>query len=223
MNNFDNQRHIRLILADDHKVMREGLASLIVNDFNMEVIGQAETGREAIDLTIQLKPDLVLMDITMPDMNGIEATRYILEQLPEMKIIALSMHADKRFVMEVINAGASGYLLKHSAADELERAIKSVIRGHTYISPDVTGIVIKELRETKQNHEQPETVVLSVREREILQLVAEGKSTKDIAAILNVSASTVESHRNNVMSKLGLYSIAELTKYAIREGLTSLE
>lgn len=203
--------------------MREGLASLIVNDFNMEVIGQAETGREAIDLTIQLKPDLVLMDITMPDMNGIEATRYILEQLPEMKIIALSMHADKRFVMEVINAGASGYLLKHSAADELERAIKSVIRGHTYISPDVTGIVIKELRETKQNHEQPETVVLSVREREILQLVAEGKSTKDIAAILNVSASTVESHRNNVMSKLGLYSIAELTKYAIREGLTSLE
>jgi len=214
---------IRLVLADDHEVMRNGLASLIINEFHMQVVGQAETGRDAVALTEQLKPDIVLMDISMPDMNGIEATRLILERAPETKILALSMHADKRFITEMMNVGAVGYLLKHSAVDELERAIKEIMRGHVYITPAVTGIVVQEFREAKQQQHPAESQTLSPREREVLQLIAEGKSSKEIAAVLNLSVKTTESHRNNIMSKLGLYSVAELTKYAIREGITSLD
>ncbi len=207
--------------------MREGLASLIINEFKMIVVGQAETGHEAVRLSTELLPNLVLMDVSMPDMNGIEATRLILQQHPTIKIIGLSMHADKRYIMEMMTVGAAGYLLKHSAADELEWAIKEVMKGHRYISPAITGLVLNEftdLKHTNHNHKTPiETNALTLREREVLKLLAEGKSSKEVASILNLSVKTTESHRNNIMTKLNLFSIAELTKYAIREGLTTLE
>ncbi len=207
--------------------MREGLASLIMNDFKMTIVGQAETGSEAIRLSAEIKPQLVLMDVSMPDINGIEATRLILQQQPSIKIIGLSMHADKRYIMEMMTVGAAGYLLKHSAADELEWAIKEVLRGHRYISPAITGIVLSEFSDGKNSSTNSKNTVetngLTLREREVLMLLAEGKTSKEIATLLNLSVKTTESHRTNIMSKLGLFSIAELTKYAIREGLTPLE
>lgn len=224
MNNKTQYQQTRLLLVDDHKIMREGLASLITNEFHMEVVDQAETGRQAIALTEQHTPDIVLMDVSMPDMNGIEATRLILDKFPKTKIIALSMHADKRFIMEMMNVGAAGYLLKHAASDELEWAIKEVMKGHTFISPAITGIVIQEYREVKHRERTAsDSVSLSAREREVLQLIAEGKTAKEISALLMLSVKTTETHRTNIMTKLGLYSIAELTKYAIREGITSLD
>ena len=208
---------VRIILAEDHRITREGLVNLLQERPDMEVVGEAENGREAVKLASELSPDLVIMDVTLPDLNGIDATRIITSGSNNTKVIALSMYSDKQFVQGMIQAGASGYLLKDCAFEELVSAIQAVIQGDTYLSPGIAGIVVQDYL----NRSSADTV-LTNREREVLQLIAEGKSTKEIAACLGVSVKTIETHRRQIMEKLGIFSIAELTKYAIREGLTSL-
>ncbi len=213
---------IKIILADDHKIIREGLKALLEKQEGMEVIAEAQDGISTVRLTKRLLPDIVIMDIGMPDMNGIDATRSIISETQGVKIIALSMHSDRRFVLEMLKAGASGYLLKDSAFEELALAINTVISGQPYLSPKITDVVIKEYIHTIPKNEESAFTTLSKREREVLQLIAEGKSTKQIASYLNVSVKTIETHRQQIMEKLNIHSIAELTKYAIKEGITSL-
>ena len=201
-------------------MMREGLKSILESELGYSVIAQAANGRETVQLVKSHAPDLVIMDISMPELNGIEATRQIMLELPGTKVIALSMHADKRFVGEMLSAGASGYLLKQSAMDELHQAIQTVLAGKTYISPEIAGVVIQEYVQMKKGGDREE---LTAKEREVLQLIAEGLSTKEIALKLSVSVPTIETHRQHIMAKLHLHTVAELTKYAIRTGLTSLE
>ncbi len=214
---------IRIILADDHKIVREGLRSLIEKEPDMEVAGETNNGRETVAAVRKLLPDIILMDVSMPDMNGIEATRRIVTEFPEVKILALSMHSDRRFALEMLKGGASGYLLKDSAFEELAQAVRAVMSGHTYLCHRVADIVIKDYMQLTAEEKDSVFSTLTVREREVLQLIAEGKSTKDIAAALKVSVKTIETHRQQIMEKVGTRSIAELTKYAIREGITSLE
>lgn len=214
---------IRIIIADDHTLMREGLRSILENELHLHVVGQADTGRSAVELTRRLKPDVVIMDISMPDLNGVEATRQILSINPSTKVIALSMHADKRYVSAMLSAGASGYLLKHSAVDELYRAICMVSENKTYVSAEVAGVVVQDYIRHLKNGKGADTKPLTAKEREILQLIAEGHTMKDIAGRLNVSVPTIETHKQHIMEKLNLHTIADLTKYAVREGLSSLE
>lgn len=213
---------IKVLVADDHKVVREGLRTLIEKQPGMEVIAEAENGRMALKLIKKLSPDIALMDIAMPDLNGIEATRQIVAEAPSTKVIALSMHSDRQFVTRMMSAGASGYLLKDCAFEEVARAIRSVMARQIYLSPKIVSIVVKAfLRRSEPSDSM--LSVMSPREREVLQLIAEGKTTKQIALRLHISAKTVDTHRRNIMDKLDIHSIAELTKYAIREGLTFLE
>ena len=214
---------VRIILADDHKIMREGLRALLAKQKEIEVIAEADSGRGVIELCSQLHPDVVVIDISMPDLNGIDAARQITRQAPDIKVIALSMHSDKKYVKEMLAAGASGYLLKDAAFEELGMAIATVLKNKTYLSPQITDTVVKDYVNENVPHNSIASTALSAREREVLQLIAEGKSTRDIAAKLYVSVKTIETHRKQIMDKLGLNSIAELTKYAIREGLTSVE
>ena len=213
----------RIILADDHVIMREGLRALLEKQPGVEVIAEAKNGRTTIELSRELKPDLIIMDIAMPDLNGIEATRQIITESPGVKVIALSMHSDRKFVREMLSAGASGYMLKDSAFEELGKAISTVNDNQTYLSPGVADTVVKDYLGKIVASNSKSSLVLTSREREVLQLFAEGKTTKEIASLLFVSIKTIETHRRLIMDKLGLSSIAELTKYAIREGLTSLE
>lgn len=213
---------VRIILAEDHRITREGLVNLLEERSDMQVVGEAENGREAVRLATELSPDLVIMDVTMPDLNGIDATRIITSGSNNTKVIALSMYSDKQFVQGMIQAGASGYLLKDCAFEELVSAIQAVIQGDTYLSPGIAGIVVQDYLNKLTTDRSSADTVLTNREREVLQLIAEGNSTKEIAARLTVSVKTVETHRRQIMEKLGIFSIAELTKYAIREGLTSL-
>lgn len=214
---------IRILLVDDHKITREGLRSLLEKQQDMDVVAEAENGRTAVRLAHELLPNVVIMDVTMPDLNGVEAARQIVGKVPDAKIIALSMHSDSLFVTEMLRSGASGYLLKDCAFDELALAIRAVASGKTYLSPSISGVVVEDYlhRLTKTNFSSSE--VLTDREREVLQLMAEGKSTKQIALKLNISVKTVETHRRQIMNKLDIHTVAELTKYAIRKGLTSLE
>ena len=214
---------IRILLADDHKIMREGLRSLIEKNPDMEVVAEAENGRTAVQLVRRLRPDVVIMDVGMPDMNGMEATRRIIDQLPGVKVVALSIHSDKRFVAGMLSAGASGYLLKDCAFEELEHAIRATIGYRIYLSNGIAGIVVEDYVRHLQKADSSAFSVLTVREREVLQLLAEGKTTKQIAFNFNVSVKTIETHRRQIMDKLDVHSIAELTKYAIREGLTNLK
>ncbi len=214
---------VRIILADDHKIMRDGLRALLEKQPGMEVVAGAEDGRTAVQLAREFKPDVMLMDITMPDLNGIDATRQIVAESPGVKVVALSMHSDSRFVAGMISAGVSGYLLKDCAFEELTRAISAVVANQTYLSPRIAGTVIKDYAAKLSTNESSAFSVLTAREREVLQLIAEGPTTKQIAARLHVSVKTVETHRRQIMNKLNIYSIAELTKFALREGLTSLE
>lgn len=214
---------IRILLADDHQIIRAGLRSLLEKEPGLTVIAEAETGREAVRLTLVQQPEVVVMDVAMPDLNGIEATRQIIAERPGIRVVALSMHADRRYVMEMLKAGASGYLLKDSAFEELVRAIRTVLANQTYLSPEIANLVVGDyVRQLQQNKDTSAFSVLTVREREVLQLLTEGSSTAQIAERLHLSVKTIETHRQNIMEKLGLRSIAELTKYAIREGLTSL-
>jgi DNA-binding NarL/FixJ family response regulator len=213
----------RILLADDHKITRQGLRALLEKQQDMEVVAEAENGREAVRLAAELAPDVIIMDVTMPDLNGIEATKKILSESPDIKIIALSMHSDASFVTEMLKGGAVGYLLKDCAFEELARAIRTVIDDKTYLSPSISGVVVEDYvrRLSKTGFLAPD--ILSNREREVLQLMAEGGSTKLIAQKLHISVKTVETHRRQIMSKLDIHTVAELTKYAIRKGLTSLE
>lgn len=212
----------RVLIADDHKIFREGLRALLEKQRGIEVVAEAKDGLEAVRFAQKLIPDVVIMDVAMPEKNGMEATRETLEVLPKTKVIALSMHSDRRFVLQMLKAGAVGYLLKDSAFEELAAAIQAVVSGQTYLSPKITDVVIKEYLHSQARSEASVFTILTHREREVLQLLAEGKSTKEIAATLHVSVKTIETHRQQVMDKLDIHSVAELTKYAIREGLTSL-
>lgn len=213
---------IRVILADDHKIVRDGLRTLLEKQPEINVVAEAEDGRATVQLAKKLSPEVVIMDVAMPDLNGIEATRQIIAEQPNVKVIALSMHSDRRFVSEMLRAGASAYLMKDCAFEELATAIRTVVENKVYLSPGIAGIVIENFIRQTSKSESSVFSILSDREREVLQLMSEGKTTKDIASHLNVSIKTIETHRTNIMTKLDIHSIAELTKYAIREGLTSL-
>jgi DNA-binding NarL/FixJ family response regulator len=214
---------IRVILADDHAIVRHGLSKLIQQEKNMEVIAQAQDGHSTVELTRELSPDMVIMDIGMPDLNGIEATRQIVRDFPKVKVVGLSMHSGQKFVSEMLKAGASGYLLKDCALEELTTAIKTVAAGKIYLSPGITDIVVENYVRHSTDKETSAFSLLSQREREVLQLIAEGKTTKQIARLLHISPKTVEGHRLRLMAKLKMDSVAQLTKYAIQEGLTSPE
>jgi two-component system response regulator NreC len=214
---------IRIILADDHTIVRHGLSKLIQQQEGMKVIAQAGDGHTTVELTRELSPDMVIMDIGMPDLNGIDATRQIVHDFPNVKVIGLSMHAGKKFVIEMLKAGASGYLLKDCALEELATAIETVDAGKIYLSPSITGVIVENY--VRHSEEKGHSVfsLLSQREREVLQLMAEGKTTKQIGLRLHISPKTVEGHRLRLMEKLDIDSVAKLTKYAIQEGLTSPE
>jgi len=215
---------LKILLADDHRLMRQGLRELISKHIGFEIVGETEDGAQTVRQASKLLPDVIVMDLTMPGLNGIEATRQVLAANPKTKILALSMHSDVRMVTEMLRAGANGYLLKDAAADELIRAINAVSRGQTYLSPAVAGTLVqKHVRRPAGEGEETAFTLLSAREREVLQLLAEGRKTQDIAKQMCISAKTVETHRRNIMQKLNLHSMADLTKYAVREGLTSLE
>jgi DNA-binding NarL/FixJ family response regulator len=214
---------MNIVLADDHRMVREGLRSLLESEPDMHVVAEAENGRRAVELAAELTPDVLVMDIGMPALNGIEATRQILGDRPGTKVVALSMHSDRRFVSEMLKAGASAYLLKAGAFEELINAIRTVVAQKVYLSPRIADVVVDDYVRHLPKAEPSAFASLTAREREVLQLLAEGKATKQAAAILRVSVKTVETHRRQIMEKLDLHSVAELTKYAIREGLTTLE
>jgi DNA-binding NarL/FixJ family response regulator len=212
---------IKVLIADDHQIVREGLRALLEKEPWVTVVGEAQEGRTTLRLARELVPDVILMDVAMPDLNGIEATRQIVAEFPEIKVIALSMHSDKRFVLNMFKAGAKGYLLKDCAFNNLIKAIRVVAANKTYLSEDIADIVVKDYIMGPKLSEDPAGEQLTAREREVLQLVVEGKSTNQIADCLHVSVKTVESHRHQIMQKLNIKSVAELTKYAIRAGITS--
>jgi DNA-binding NarL/FixJ family response regulator len=213
----------RVIIADDHKIIREGLRSLLEKSGEFQCVGEADDGRQAVMLATELRPDIVIMDIAMPNLNGIEATRQIKSELPEVEVVVLSMHATRNYVVQVLQAGASAYLLKDSAFEELSTALLAISRGGMYLSPAITKTAaLATLKGGLSGGIGGQTDHLTKRELQVLQLIAEGKSTKDIAARLELSVKTVETHRKQIMDKLEIRSIAGLTKYCIREGLTSL-
>ena len=214
---------ITILLVDDHKILRQGLRTLLAKEIDMQVVAEAEDGRDAVRLVREMSPQVVIMDVGMPDLNGIEATRQILQESPETKVIALSMHSDRRFVTNMIKAGASGYLLKDSAFEELATAIRVVMARKTYLSHEIAHVVVKDYVQGGSKDDPSVFSILSPREREVLQLIAEGKTNRQIAEMLNVSLKTIETHRQQIMNKLEIHNIVELTKYAIREGLASLD
>jgi two-component system, NarL family, response regulator NreC len=214
---------IRILLADDHVVLRHGLSKSLQTEKDFEIIGQADNGHTAVRLARELSPDVIIMDISMPDLNGIEATRQIVKMLPKCRVIGLSMHSTKKFIMEMFKAGASGYLLKDCEFDELVNAIRTVASGKNYICPSISGILLETAMGDNKDEKSSAFSALSQREREVLQLLAEGKTTKQIANKLFISPKTVEVHRLNIMNKLDIDNVAQLTKYAIQEGLTKPE
>ena len=214
---------IRIILADDHKIVRDGLRSLIEKEEDLELVAAVDSGNKAVRLAVELSPQVVVMDISMPGMNGVDATREIITAVPQCKVIALSMHADRQFVMAMLKAGASGYLLKDCAFELLAYAIRTVFKNKMYLCPPIDEIIIGDyVQQLQQQHDGSVFSVLSSREREVLQLLSEGNSSACIASQLYISVKTVETHRQRIMMKLDIHNLAGLTKYAIREGLTSL-
>ncbi len=213
----------RVIIADDHAIIREGLKNLLEKK-DVDVIAIAKNGREAVDLAMHHRPDIIMMDISMPDLNGVDATATILRELPETKVIALSMHSSKKIIDKMFTSGASGYILKETALSELYTAIQEVSKGNFYLTPsiarmykDTTGKLATSIDDVPKSKE------ISIKERQVLQLVAEGEKTRDIAEKLRISIKTVETHRRNIMKKLNIFSVAGLTKFAIKEGIVSLE
>ena len=214
---------MKILVADDHGIVRQGLRSLIQNSLSLEVIGEAEDGLAAVKLAKKLSPDIVIMDITMPNLNGVEATRLILESNPQIKIIALSMHPEKHIVKEVLEAGASAYVLKSYLFDELSRALDAVQDNQRYLSPRITDVVIEDYVHQPPSGAADVSTKLTSRDRQIVQMLSEGKTIKQIALALHISPKTADASRRKIMNKLGATSIADLVKYAVREGITSLE
>jgi DNA-binding NarL/FixJ family response regulator len=211
---------IRILLADDHQILRDGLHSLLERQEGMEVCAEADNGRDAVRLARELGPDVAVLDVVMPELNGVEATRQILEHLPRTRVVALSMYSRRRHIAAMLQAGARAYVLKDSAFDELVRAIEAVTQGQAYLSAGITSVVVADYLDCLGEREE---APLSGREMEVLQLLAEGLTNREAAATLHISVKTVESHRSQIMKKLGFGSIAELTKYAVREGISPLE
>jgi len=208
-------KRIRILLADDHAVVRQGFKMILDAEADMEIVGEAGNGRQAVDLAEQLRPDVVVMDVAMPELNGIEATRRLASSVPHARVIALSMHKDSVYVREILRAGARGYLLKDSGAADLVAAIRAVASGESYLSPAVSNAVLDDYR----RHATNPIDLLTSREREVLQMLAEGKTNKEIAGVLNLSVYTVDAHRGRIMEKLNLHSIGELVRFAVRNGL----
>ena len=215
-------KKLRILLADDHIVMRSGLRALLEHQPNLEVVGETENGRETVALAASLRPDVVVMDVGMPVLNGIEATQTIVTQCPTIAVVILSMHADESYVMRALKAGARGYLLKDSAAEDLIGAIQATSQGKSFFSPKVSRILAEDyIRVLKQKGAVDTYDLLTSREREILQLLAEGSANKEVATALNISPYTVETHRGHILQKLNLHNSAELVLYAVRKGIIS--
>jgi two-component system response regulator NreC len=213
---------IRIVLADDHAVIRRGLRLVLQEQEDFEVVGEASDGREAVSLAESLTPDVVVLDITMPGMNGIEAARLISARQPQTALIVLSMHSDEGYVLRALKAGVRGYLLKEAPESDFIQAIHFVSQGKAFFSPAVSRMLVEDYVRQSQNKDIEDTYdLLTAREREILQLLAEGKSNKDVASVLNLSVYTIETHRSNIMGKLNLHSVPELILYAVRKGVIS--
>lgn len=213
---------IRIILADDHRLFREGLRMLIEEQSDIEVIAEAEDGRNTVRLVRELSPDVVIMDIAMQNLNGVEATRQIITHSPGTKIIGLSMHSESRFIIEMLKVGATGYLLKDCDPMELIDAIRIVMSNQIYLQPSITNVIVKDhIQQQLPKANSTSYTILTTREREVLQLLTEGKNTKQAALCLNVSIKTIGTHRRNIMQKLEIFNLADLIKYAIHEGITS--
>jgi two-component system response regulator NreC len=209
-------KKIRILLADDHAVVRQGFRMILAGQPDMEIVGEAGNGREAVELSEKLQPDIVVMDVAMPELNGIEATRRVSTSSPRARVLALSMHKDSVYVREILRAGARGYLLKDAADSDLIAAVRAVFRGEGYLSPAISEAVLSDYRK----HVTDPLDLLTSREREVLQIIAEGKTNKEIAGVLNLSVYTVDAHRGRIMEKLNLHSTTELVRFAIRNGLT---
>lgn len=213
---------IRVLVADDHTIIRSGLRLLLERQPGFEVVGEAADGRQAVQLAESAHPDVVMLDIAMPNLNGIEAARQIAEKLPKTKVIILSMHSDEGYVLKALKAGAHGYLLKDSAESDIINAIRAVSQGKAYFSPEISKMLVDDyMRQMQQRGVEDSYELLTSRERELLQLLAEGKSNKEISALLNLSLYTVETHRGNILQKLNLHSLPELILYAVRKGVIS--
>lgn len=212
----------RILIADDHGIVRQGLRSVLSRDLSFEIIGEASDGREAVLLAESLEPDVVIMDIAMPDLSGIEATAQICKGSPDIKVVILSMHSDETYILRALNAGAKGYLLKDSAEVDLVRAVHSVCRGKPFFSPEITQVLLEDyMRSLQQRRLQDSYELLTDREKEVLHLLAHGKSNKEVAAALDLSTNTIESHRMSLMKKLNLHNTAEIVLYAVRKKIVS--
>jgi two-component system response regulator NreC len=214
---------IRVLLAEDHTIVRKGLRALLEAQADIEVIAEAEEGRQAVRLAEQYGPDVVLMDLSMPGLNGLEATRQIRERIPKTRVLALTRHTNQEYIDRILEAGASGYLVKKSAPEELVIAIQAVQRGDSYLDPAISSTIIRGYLEKPKTGGEDRYHRLTPRQREVLQLIAEGRANREIAALLHISVKTVENHRNSLMEALDLHSTAELTQYAIRMGIIDLD
>jgi DNA-binding NarL/FixJ family response regulator len=213
---------VRILLVDDHRLMRQGLRLMLEDEPDLEIVGEADNGRSAVAMAAELKPDVVIMDVTMPELNGIDATLQIRATNPRIKVVAVSMHVERQFITKMLAAKASAYLPKDSQVEELLAAIRTALSDGVYVSPKIAGAMIVESLSSDEKKSAPSLPALSPREREVLQLVAEGKNAKEIGLLLDLSVKTVEAHRRQIMEKLNADSVADLTRYAIREGITVL-
>lgn len=213
----------KVLLVDDHAILRDGLKMVLDAQPGISVVGEAENGREALDMVEELHPDVVVMDIAMPQMNGAEATRQIKRRFPQTRVVILTMHENQQYLMQIVNAGATGAVLKRSAGSELVTAVKAAARGESFFSPSMASMLLEDYRVRLQQEESDDVGMFTEREREVLQLVAEGKTNKEISDLLTVSIKTVQTHRAHIMEKLGAHDRTDLVRYAMRKGIISGE
>jgi len=213
---------LRIVLADDHGIVRRGMRSLLESESDMQIVGEASEGREALRMCETLQPDVAILDVAMPQLNGLEVAAQAVRHWPGLRVIILSMYADEAYIVRALLAGARGYLLKEATEDDLVPAVRAVHAGKSYFSPAISRVLAEDyVRQLQQRGQQDSWDLLTAREREVLQLLAEGKTNKEVAGILNIGVSTVDTHRNRIMQKLGLRNFAELVLYAVRKGIVS--